>query len=130
MSDRITPPGRQVRVSKGWGYEHWYTNGPLYCAKILHVFPGKRGSYHYHLNKDETFVVLEGKLTLMIGSLHPIYASKEETPQFFHLTQGETFHLEPRLAHQIINEHSFDLRILEISTHHDDEDSYRLIKGD
>ena len=49
-------------VPKGWGYEKWIVNTEEYCGKLLHFIKGKRCSWHYHILKDETFYVQEGKL--------------------------------------------------------------------
>ena len=54
------------RHEKGWGYELWIANNDLYCGKILHFNKGKKCSWHYHKIKQETFLILFGKVQLKI----------------------------------------------------------------
>ena len=44
------------------------------------------------------------------------------------LNLGDVFHIPPRMVHQIIA--MSDFTMIEFSTHHDDNDSYRIIRGD
>ena len=44
------------------------------------------------------------------------------------LEKGDTFHIPPGRAHQILAIE--DTELFEFSTFHEDSDSYRLIKGD
>ena len=44
-------------VPKGWGYEKWIVNSPLYCGKILWFCKDKKCSWHYHKKKDEVFYI-------------------------------------------------------------------------
>ena len=57
----ITKP---KKVDKDWGFEIWLANNEKenYCGKILGIFEDKSTSMHYHVNKHETFYVLEGTL--------------------------------------------------------------------
>jgi len=105
---------------KGWGYENWLVNCPLYCGKILHFNKGKQCSLHYHKIKDETFYILKGKIALSImeGS-HLVQKT---------LKEGDTFHVMPRMIHSMKG--LTDADMIEISTQHFEDDSYRIIKGD
>ena len=47
----------RIFVSKGWGYEDWIVNKEQYCGKLLFIKKGKKCSWHYHKNKDETFYI-------------------------------------------------------------------------
>ena len=49
---------------KGWGEELWLTNNEKYCAKILRFNKGAEFSMHYHIKKEETWYVANGKLKL------------------------------------------------------------------
>lgn len=51
-------------VPKGWGYERWIANSPLYCGKELFIAKDRRLSLHYHKLKDETFFVISGSVLL------------------------------------------------------------------
>jgi quercetin dioxygenase-like cupin family protein len=126
-------------VSKGWGFERWVVNGPLYCGKLLFVAKGRRCSWHFHKLKDETFHVLGGHIGLSFvdADFHRRWAEKGYDVAFElkggnyqHVTlrQGDTFHVPVGMLHQF--QAVVDSTILEVSTEHKDEDSYRIIKGD
>lgn len=110
-------------VPKGWGGEFWIVNKKEYCGKILHFFDGKKCSWHYHLLKDETFHLLSGKMIVRLSDGDDI-----EKAQIIQFNPGDTIHIYPGLRHQM--EAIGESEILEISTEHFDEDSYRVIKGD
>lgn len=115
-------------VSKNWGYEIWIENNPLYCGKHLHVLPNKLCSVHYHKIKKETFYVISGSLLLE-------YSDSLDTNKWFNATNinritlntGDSFTIEPLIAHRFTSAQSYACDFIEISTHHDDNDSYRLI---
>ena len=103
-------------VKKTWGQELWLINTELYCGKILLCEKGKwssRGKYHFHLKKDETFYVLNGKVFIDIEGTGYL------------LTQNDQIRIKPGERHrfQAISKLA---RILEVSTHHEDSDSYRV----
>jgi len=110
-------PGENF-VEKGWGYEKWIVNTKDYCGKLLHVDEGKHCSWHYHHQKDETFYVQSGMLHVVLGS------DAEE----FILTPGDSLHIPPGTLHKFAALEDTDF--FEFSTHHDDEDTVRLVEGD
>jgi len=99
-------------VPKIWGKEIWMTNNELYCGKKLYIKKGKRTSLHFHKNKDETFYIKKGRIILEIGD--KIKIMKEE----------ESIRISPNTNHRIGG--LTDSVIIEISTHHEDSDSYRV----
>ena len=110
-------------VPKGWGYEKWIVNTEEYCGKLLHFIKDKRCSWHYHILKDETFYVQEGKL-------HVWYSEDDDRDKAIEiiLERGDTFHVYRGLRHQMLALEDTDM--FEFSTKHLDEDSNRVIKGD
>jgi|SRR3989338_1510869 len=98
-------------VPKVWGKEVWIVNR-RYCGKILVLNKGFQCSMHYHKKKDETFYVLIGKVLMELGTsrliMHP----------------GESLLIPPGAQHRFTGIE--DSEILEFSTHHEDEDSYRV----
>lgn len=110
-------------VSKGWGYEKWIVNNEKYCGKILHFVKGRRCSFHFHKLKDETFYLLSGKLMLRYG-----FDQNINKAAFITLRPGDRFHIPVGLCHQM--EAFEDSELLEFSTQHFDEDSYRIVFGD
>lgn len=106
-------PEFPVGVKKVWGGELWMVNEPEYCCKVLFLNEGASGSLHYHKFKKETFMVLKGKIRLEYGS------NKVE------LSAGvDVVTIPISVPHRFtgVEESS----ILEISTHHDDNDVVRL----
>jgi mannose-6-phosphate isomerase-like protein (cupin superfamily) len=77
---------------------------------------------HYHLLKKETFYILSGKIILTTYNLDN--ADPIETL----LGVGSVIDIPTGNPHQI--EAVEATTILEVSTQHFEEDSYRIIKGD
>ena len=108
---------------KGWGSEKWIVNNDAYCGKILHFQAGKRCSWHYHKLKRETFFIQSGQLLVKFSSTDEI----EKADQII-LLPGDSFEVPQGLRHQMLAiEETF---LIEFSTQHFEEDSYRLEKGD
>jgi quercetin dioxygenase-like cupin family protein len=110
-------------VEKGWGYEKWIVNTQEYCGKILHVEKGKRCSWHYHRLKDETFYVQSGRVIVFIGE-----DDAEDKAVMLTLEPGDSLHIPPDTRHFFFALKDTD--IFEFSTHHEDNDSIRITKGD
>jgi mannose-6-phosphate isomerase-like protein (cupin superfamily) len=108
---------------KGWGSEEWIYNSPLYCGKFLVFQAGKRCSWHFHKIKDETFHLLEGKIVV-----HFSFGDSLEEANSVELNVGDAFNVPPGMRHQMVA--ILDSKLLEISTTHFEEDSYRIVKGD
>ena len=109
-------------VKKGWGKEIIFVNNDEYCGKILCFDKGKRFSMHYHLLKKETWYVNKGRFILVwvetaTGTTHTEY-----------LEVGDVITNERGQPHQLIALEEGE--ILEVSSKHFDEDSYRMWKGD
>jgi len=104
-----------VCVEKKWGEEIWLVNHN-YCGKLLIVDENATSSYHYHPEKMETFYAIEGYATLTIEGKEYMLAP---------FTRPKT--IEP------MEKHSFhgitQAVLLEVSTHHDDEDVVRLTES-
>lgn len=109
-------------VEKEWGYELWLVNDESLnlCSKILFIKKGSKGSCHMHDNKREYWFVQSGKCILRI---HKMQQSSPQTVQTV-LDKGESFFIDRLTAHQL--EALEDTTIIETSTFHRDEDSYRL----
>ena len=110
-------------VSKGWGFEKWIANGPEYCGKLLFIARGKKCSWHYHVLKDETFYLQEGKLLVKYSDDDDFDKAKELI-----MERGDKFHVYRGLRHQMLALEDSDL--FEFSTEHFDSDSNRIMKGD
>lgn len=92
------------KVDKPWGQELILAANELYSGKILMVNKGCRTSLQYHEDKDETFYLYSGKITVEIDG-------KEISP-----TRNESIRIRPQVVHRISAiETSI---ILEVSTPH------------
>ena len=110
-------------VPKGWGYEKWIVNSPLYCGKILWFCKGKKCSWHYHEKKDEVFYVNSGRLAVYWS-----WSDEFEYANLIELGPGDKFHVPPGMRHRMLA--SEDTEMFEFSTEHFEDDSIRIIKGD
>jgi len=117
-------------VNKKWGYEIWLENNEDYCGKHLHVLSGKWSSAHYHKNKKETFYVINGELLLEYSPDLSIDRWKSVFVNNKILKKGETFTIERMIAHRFTSNISSLCDFIEISTHHDDNDCYRIIESE
>ena len=114
----LIKPEEMVYVPKRWGYEIWIVNNERYCGKKLFIRQGKWCSYHHHKVKDEVLYIESGRIWMNV--------SDEVDPKWIYaidMTPGYAFHVKPDQKHQM---HAVeDTIIVEFSTQHFDEDSYR-----
>ncbi|MBU1082717.1 MAG: cupin domain-containing protein [Spirochaetes bacterium] len=109
-----------VVVPKSWGYEKWIVNNDDYCGKILYFAAGHSCSFHYHIHKHETFYLQSGKMVIYLG-----YDTKRPiVDKQFMLLPGQVMTIKPTLVHRMTAIE--DSELFEFSTHHEDDDSYRL----
>jgi len=108
----MTIANKDITVDKVWGSEVWLVNNDMYCGKILSLNKDAHCSLHYHKIKEETFFILEGKVLMEVG---------KDTRT---MVCGDSVHIKPRTNHRFTG--LVDSKILEISTQHFEDDSYRL----
>ena len=99
------------KVVKKWGREFWIVNGPDYCAKFLYVTPGYVCSEHRHLVKTESFYVLEGSGIITVNG----FITKVKEGDIVHIRRGAWHCFATAVG----------MKLLEISTHHQDSDVER-----
>lgn len=109
-----------VRVDKDWGYELIHQNHELYCCKTLFIYPMKSCSFHLHMEKHETLLVVEG--TLHIDTTH----NKEMKTYTVHA--GQAFVVAPGFIHSL-RAHNEAVTLIEASTPSYDTDSIRIADG-
>ncbi len=102
-------------VEKVWGAEKWLENNDKYCCKQLSIHKGFQCSLHYHKLKDEMFFLTKGHVRLELGD------------EIIFLREGNFVRVPIGVPHRFRGLE--DSIIIEVSTHHDEEDSYR-IKGE
>jgi mannose-6-phosphate isomerase-like protein (cupin superfamily) len=95
------------RVDKPWGHELIWAHTDRYVGKILHVRKGESLSLQYHRHKDETIMVLTGRLRFQC------FAEGEE-PRDTDLGPLQPFHITPGLRHRMTALEDCDL--VEVST--------------
>ncbi len=106
MSDEHFTPRDVVRVPKPWGHELIWGKTDRYVGKVLHVNRGESLSRQYHNVKDETLYLISGKIRLTL--------KWEEEERTVTMEVGDSYHIPPRLIHQI--EAIEDSDIVEVST--------------
>ena len=94
-------------IDKPWGHELLWAQSDRYVGKILHIRAGEALSLQYHRVKDETIMVLSGRMTL-------VYFADGEPPRSRELAPREPFHIAPGLRHRMIAIDDTD--VLEVST--------------
>ena len=109
-------------VSKGWGAEVVIHNSKDYCGKLLKFKKGSEGSTHFHINKKESWYLVSGNL------LVELINKKNAEKVIYHFYAGETITIERGQVHKVIALE--DSTIFEVSTFHEDSDTYRVEKGD
>jgi mannose-6-phosphate isomerase-like protein (cupin superfamily) len=95
---------------KAWGEEHWIVNKE-YCGKKLVLRRGHRCSIHWHKIKDEVFYVISGLVLMEVGGSARV------------LRPGMKQYIRPGDKHRFTG--LVDSEIMEFSTTHMEEDSYR-----
>lgn len=111
------------RYYKQWGWEDWIYNGSEYCGKILHFYPNKRFSLHFHVKKTETWYVQDGTFVLETRD------TNDGSTNFLDLKPHDVIHIQPGIPHRLTAK-SDGGNIFEVSTTHEDSDSYRISPGD
>ena len=94
-------------VDKPWGNELIWAATDRYVGKILHIKQGEALSLQYHRVKDETIMLLSGRMSF-------VYFADGEPPRSRELGPREVFHITPGLRHRMTAIEDCD--VLEVST--------------
>jgi mannose-6-phosphate isomerase len=95
------------RVEKPWGWELVWAETEAYVGKLLFVRAGHALSLQYHREKDEAWLVHEGRASLELGRLDGPLETLEIGP-------GDAFRYRPGTVHRVTALE--DTLILEVST--------------
>src|SRR5579885_1468124 len=106
----IENPNTKI-VPKVWGAEYHLENLD-YCCKLLALNKGYCCSLHYHKLKTETFFILSGHVQLEVAE------------SSYLMIPGDRQRIYPGVEHRFTG--LTDALILEVSTHDEPSDSYRL----
>jgi mannose-6-phosphate isomerase len=94
-------------IDKPWGHELIWARTDRYVGKILHVKAGEALSLQYHRVKDETIMVISGRLRFEFFTEGEESRSRDLGPR-------EPFHIAPGLRHRMVAIENTD--VLEVST--------------
>lgn len=106
MTDRFEVRRPRV-VPKPWGEERIFAEEGRYAGKLLRIRHGEALSFQYHVRKDETIHVLEGRLGLLV--------ERDGARADLRLGPGETFHVTPGTRHRMYAPDG-DVLLVEVST--------------
>lgn len=114
----VIPEGSRCDISHHYGIEDFDKTGVAmiecvnreYCKKVLVELPGQSHPAHYHVQKEETFMVLYGSLDVVCDG----------KPR--HVTRGETVVIERGVNHSFASQEGCVFE--EISTTHYGNDSF------
>ena len=81
-------------LEKPWGGELWFAHTDRYAGKVLHVKAGRRLSVQYHVSKDETSLLLSGRIALSRGDSPDALVRVEIEP-------GGAWRTEPGEVHSV-----------------------------
>jgi len=122
MDNRIEESKKSGKVAeltympKVWGAEFWFANNAGYCGKVLSLKKGHRCSFHSHKKKEETFLVVQGKVLM------------ENDENTWVMLPGAVQHIPHGLVHRFTGLE--DSVIIEASTTHYEDDSYRKTQSE
>ena len=114
----VIPSGIEMEISHHYGVESFYNFGTVmctlinkdYCKKVLYQFPDQHHPEHFHKIKEETFILLQGDLTVILnGKSHA-------------MVQGDILTIEREAKHEFYSKNGAIFE--EISTAHLKDDSY------
>lgn len=117
------------KILKPWGFELIWAKTNHYVGKILHIKAGESLSLQYHCIKDETIMVLTGKIMFEYFSATDFFELKPSN--IIELLPYQSFHITPELRHRMTAIEDTD--IAEVSTTQLDdvvriEDRYGRVK--
>jgi len=123
-SNAVVPVGSTCDISHHYGLRNFEKTGLAlidcvnreYCKKLLVLLPGQNHPTHYHVKKEETFIVLHGDLVVTCGDEQKV------------LHRGETMTVERNVPHCFSS--TMGCVFEEISSTHCSDDSFYERKDD
>jgi mannose-6-phosphate isomerase len=83
-----------LKTEKPWGYELLWAWGSRYAAKILHIEAGRRLSLQLHRVKEETLLLVRGRLVMELEGPDGGMERHEALP-------GRVFQIPPGRKHRL-----------------------------
>jgi mannose-6-phosphate isomerase len=106
------------RVAKPWGWELIWAETDAYVGKLLFIRAGEALSLQYHVVKDESWLVHEGRARVELGETGPDELDTVEL-ETVELSPGDALRFAPGTLHRVTALE--DTLILEVSTPHLDD---------
>ena len=104
---------RKRKIVKPWGHEIIWAETKEYVGKTLFIKEGSRLSLQYHEQKEETIMVLSGRLEMVVSR-----ARNKGGMETLILEEGETFHVRPHTIHRFCATQGTDVTLVEVSTNY------------
>ena len=128
-SNIIVPRASRIEISHHYGLDNFYKHGlsmievvnQSYCKKYLFIFKNQVHPPQFHKKKNETFLILFGKIELII--------TIDKKVSRMILTPGQIYTIEPMMIHEFKALSTHGAIIEEISTESIRSDSYYLDKS-
>jgi mannose-6-phosphate isomerase-like protein (cupin superfamily) len=120
-SNFLTP----TMVQKDWGYELIIHNDEKYCGKILFIKKDHCISLQFHKKKTETFYLQSGELLCKFSEQEDFISP--EQMKIVKMYGGQVKEIPVGFIHQVFAVE--DSTIIEFSTQHFDDDTYRISKS-
>lgn len=139
----LLTPEKTTVITKGWGTKKIKglkknSIGEIYAwhkedekdrhkfnaetVKVLYFEQNKKCSLHFHKNKDEIFMVCYGVIEVET-------IEKTGEKRIYTLFEGDRIFIPNHTPHRMKGINELNIMV-EVSTHHEDEDSFRIEKGD
>jgi mannose-6-phosphate isomerase-like protein (cupin superfamily) len=109
----------QKIVKKPWGKEVIWARTNEYVGKLIYIDEGKRLSLQLHEIKEETILVLEGKLEVITAN------HGRKGFDILELKVGDSYHVRPHTVHRFCATLGTPVVLAEVSTNYM-EDVVRL----
>ena len=97
-------------INKPWGHENVWALCEKYVGKVLFIKQGQRLSLQLHRVKEETIMVLEGTMELVLEE-----GSRKEYRSII-MNPGDTYHISPMTVHRFSASQGCDVKLVEVST--------------
>ena len=94
-------------IEKPWGHEKIWAQTKKYVGKILHIKSGNRLSLQFHNVKEETILVISGKLY--------VECDDSDNASSIIVEEGCSFHVSPGQIHRFCAREG-DVTVIEVST--------------
>jgi mannose-6-phosphate isomerase len=104
------------RVEKPWGWELIWADTDAYVGKLLFIRAGEALSLQYHEEKDESWLVREGRARLELGQTADLDGGELVA---LDIKPGDALHFPPGTLHRVTA--IDDTLVIEVSTAHLDD---------